>query len=143
MSAAVGVGDADAEADDEEAGLGEDLLATDVEPQAASKTAIATAAYTALLIAVRLYNAVKPGSQLFHVGPVGSSLGVDLDPRLQLVSAGHDARHRLREAVDLGLRHLEQQLVMHLQQHAALHVVRLELAVQADHRDLDDVRGER
>jgi len=54
MSAAVGVGDAEAEADDEERWLGEDLLATDVEPQAASTTAITTATQTALLIAVRL-----------------------------------------------------------------------------------------
>jgi hypothetical protein len=54
MSAAVGVADSDAEADDEETGLGEDLLATDDEPQAGSTTAITTATQTALLIAVRL-----------------------------------------------------------------------------------------
>jgi len=54
MSAAVSVSDADAEADDEEAGLGEDLLASDDEPQAGSTTAITNATQTALLIAVRL-----------------------------------------------------------------------------------------
>jgi len=54
MSAAVAAGDEDAEADDEETGLAEDLLATDVEPQAGSTTAITTATQTALLIAVRL-----------------------------------------------------------------------------------------
>jgi hypothetical protein len=52
MSAAVAVGDEDA--DDEEAGLGVDLLATEDEPQAGSRTAITTATQTALLIAVRL-----------------------------------------------------------------------------------------
>ena len=54
MSAAVGAGDVDAEADDEEVGLAEDRLATDVEPQAMSTTAITTATQNALLIAVRL-----------------------------------------------------------------------------------------
>ena len=54
MSAAVGVGDVDADADDEEIALGEDLLAADDEPQAESTTAITTATQTALLIAVRL-----------------------------------------------------------------------------------------
>jgi len=54
MSAAVAVGDVDAEADDEETGLAEDLLAADVEPQAVSTTAITTTTQTALLIAVGL-----------------------------------------------------------------------------------------
>jgi len=54
MSAAVAAGDEDAEADDEETGLAEDLLATEDEPQAGSTTAITTATQTALLNAVRL-----------------------------------------------------------------------------------------
>jgi len=54
MSAAVGVGDVDAEADDEETALGEDLLTADDEPHAGSTIAITTATQTALLTAVRL-----------------------------------------------------------------------------------------
>jgi len=50
----VGVGDPVAEADDEVTWLGEDLLATDDEPQAGSTIAITSATQTALLIAVRL-----------------------------------------------------------------------------------------
>src|SRR5256714_15330172 len=68
--------------------------------------------------------------QLLHIGPVWSGLGLDLDPGLELVRAGHDARHGLGESLDLALRPLEQQLVMHLQQHSALDVARLDLALQ-------------
>src|SRR6266581_9358902 len=123
MSAAVGAGGdcPDAEADDETRGLGEVLLPTDDEPQAGITTAITTATHTTLFMAVRVITLLGPDDrQLFHVGPVWSDLGLDLDPRFQLVRAGHDARHRLGKPVDLALRHLEQQLVMHLQQHAAL-----------------------
>src|ERR1700686_965017 len=81
--------------------------------------------------------------ELFHVRPVRADFRLDLDARLQLVRAGHDARHLLGKLIDLGLRHLEKQLVMDLKQHAAFDLIRLDLALQAHHRDLDDVRGER
>src|SRR5438128_10696566 len=123
MRAAVGGDCPDAEADYETRGLGEVLLPTDDEPQAGITTAITTATHTTLFMAVRVITLLGPDDrQLFYVGPVGSDLGLDLDPRFQLVRAGHDARHRLGEPVDLPLRHLEQQLVMHLQQHAALEI---------------------
>src|ERR1700681_1561974 len=80
--------------------------------------------------------------QLFHVGPVGTDLGLDLYPGLELIGSGHDARHLFRELIHLRLRHLERQLVVDLEQHAAFDVVRLDLALQANHRDLDDVRGQ-
>src|SRR5207248_9335568 len=80
--------------------------------------------------------------ELFHVRPVGADLGFDLDSRPELIGPGHNPRHGLREAVDLAFGDLEEQLVVHLQEHAAFNVVGLDLAVQPDHRDLDDVRGE-
>src|SRR5487761_1103125 len=81
--------------------------------------------------------------QFLHVCPVGPDLGLDLDSRLQLIGACHDARHLLGELIDLRLGHLEQQLIVDLQQHPALYVVGLDLALQAHHRDLDDVCGQR
>src|SRR5712692_4117202 len=80
--------------------------------------------------------------QLFHVGPVRPDLHLDLDAGLELVRPGHDARHLFRELVDLGSGHLEQQLVVDLQQHATLDLVGVDLAMQPDHRDLDDVRSQ-
>src|SRR6266571_2633074 len=80
--------------------------------------------------------------ELFHVRPVGAEPGLDLDPRLELIGPGHDPRHGLREAVDLAFGDLEEQLVVHLQEHAAFYVIGLDLAVEPDHCDLDDVRGE-
>src|SRR5579864_8723590 len=81
--------------------------------------------------------------ELFHIGPVGACFRLDLDPGLELVCAGHDARHLLRKLVELRFRHLEEELVMNLQQHAALDLVGLDLAGESHHRDLDDVGGQR
>src|SRR5229473_2616547 len=81
--------------------------------------------------------------KLSHVRPVGPDLGLHLDPGVELVRAGHDARHRLGKPAHFAFGHLEEQLVVHLQQHAALDVVGLDLPLQAHHRDLDDVGGER
>src|SRR5467141_417626 len=77
--------------------------------------------------------------QLSHVRPVRADLRLHLDARLELIGAGHDSRHRLGKTADLALGHLEEKLVVYLQQHAALDVVGLDLALQPHHRDLDDV----
>ena len=39
--------------------------------------------------------------ELFHIGPVGSDLRLDLNPGLELVRARHDAGHLLGELIDL------------------------------------------
>src|SRR2546430_12228427 len=88
-------------------------------------------------------NSGTDDSQLFHVGPVRACLHLDLDARLELVGAGHDARHFLRELVELGAGHLEEELMVDLEQHPALDLVGLDLALQPHHCDLDDVRRER
>src|SRR2546428_7852357 len=45
--------------------------------------------------------------ELLHIGPVGADLRLDLDARLELVRARHDAWHLLGELVELRARHLE------------------------------------
>ena len=74
--------------------------------------------------------------------PVGA--GADFDdhrhpPQGQGVAhaAHHDAAHLLQFAV----RHLEHQLVVHLQDHARRQPVAVQLAVDVEHGDLDHVGG--
>src|SRR5213592_138347 len=81
--------------------------------------------------------------ELFHIGPVRADSGLDLDPGLELVGARHDPGHLLRKLVELRARHLEQQLVVDLQQHAAFDLIGLYFPMQPHHRDLDDVRRQR
>src|SRR5437660_9386951 len=80
--------------------------------------------------------------ELSHVRPVRTDLRLHLNTRLELVRAGHDSRHRLGKAVDLTLGHLEEKLVVHLEQHPTFDVIGLDLTLQLHHRDLDDVRGQ-
>src|SRR5581483_2634946 len=74
-----------------------------------------------------------------HVSPVLAGLGLDLDPALQLVGAGHDPRHDLGERAQLAGWNLEDELIVDLEQHPAGKAGGAQLAVQPDHGDLDDV----
>src|SRR4029077_7527244 len=67
--------------------------------------------------------------QLAHVGPIRAYLRLHLDPGLELIGAGHDARYRLGETIELSLGNLEQQLVVDLKQHATFDVVGLDLTL--------------
>src|SRR5205085_2598843 len=53
----------------------------------------------------------------------------------------HFRLHNLLQAIRLGRRRFEHQLIMHLQQHARLHFFFLEPARNADHRQFNKIGG--
>src|SRR3984893_14798024 len=67
------------------------------------------------------------------VAPVGPDPRLHLDAGQKLVGVGHDPRHDLAEPVLLGVRHLEHELVVDLEQHAPGQAGLLELLAPPPH----------
>ena len=68
-------------------------------------------------------------------------LHVDLEGHGQLEGGLHHLDGEGLERAQLAVRHLEEQLVVHLQQHPAPEAARGQLAGDADHRDLHEIGG--
>ena len=73
--------------------------------------------------------------------PVGSVAQVHLQGNLQRGRSGHHPRDFLAEFFGVFLRALEHQFVVHLHDQPHLVATRLQPFVDADHGQLDDVRG--
>ena len=73
------------------------------------------------------------------LAPVGAETHLDREGHLQREGALHPVNDQGREVLDLATGGLEDELVVHLQDHAALHAAHL--LVDMHHGDLDDVGG--
>src|SRR4051794_20774451 len=75
-----------------------------------------------------------------RLGPVVADTDVHGELRVEVVRAAHLSAHEVAHLRYLRLRHLEQQLVVYLQDEARAAAFLLQPACDVDHRDLDDVR---
>ncbi len=77
--------------------------------------------------------------------PVLRGLGIDLqghgELQIRMRRLGHHFAHHFDRRRDLGVRHLENELVMDLQKHFCRKLRLLQRIVHADHRAADDVGG--
>ncbi len=71
--------------------------------------------------------------------PILADADVDGERRIQRIRAGHLVAHELLHRPELRVRHLEQQLVVHLQDELRTASFLAQAAMDADHRHLDDV----
>src|SRR3954469_18842677 len=73
------------------------------------------------------------------LGPVVAEPDVHRERRIERIGAAHLLADELAHRTDLGLRHLEEQLVVHLQDEPGAASLVAEPPVDGDHRLLDDV----
>lgn len=72
--------------------------------------------------------------------PIGANSEVDDERNGELCGVLHLVFHEGHELILLRAWDLEYELVVHLEQHSAAHLTRTESSIDADHRDLDEIR---
>src|SRR5215467_3967554 len=88
----------------------------------------------------RVYRLCKGGLGLVHIPPVRPRTDFHFKRNFQLIHAFHLLLHQFRERALLPGRGLEQQFIVHLQDHLRLHLFLAQPLVNSDHRQLDQVR---
>src|SRR5438128_2155101 len=94
--------------------------------------------YSAFPLRRRRNHAVRPALGL-GLGPVLADADVDGEGRVERIRAAHLLSDEVAYLARLGLGHLEQQLVVHLEDEAGRTALSAEAPVDGHHRHLDDV----
>src|SRR5215510_11471590 len=103
--------------------------------QAASSAAARRARIVSRMEVGKVYDGLRPS---LGFEPVLSRAHVDGQADLQLRGSLHDFLNESLDGGNLGLRRLQDELVVDLKNQARLHSGFIERSIEPDHRDLDD-----